>query len=58
MHQYDEINRKLMRLTLSRDLPKWKRSLETLFNAADSAMAVGLWIGRLDRASPRFGPTH
>lgn len=28
IHQYDEINRELTWLTLSRDLPEWKRSLE------------------------------
>lgn len=39
IHQYDEINRELTWLTLSRDLPEWKRSLETLFTTADAAMA-------------------
>ena len=39
IHQYDEINREFTWLTLSRDLPEWKRSLETLFDAADVAMA-------------------
>lgn len=36
IHQYDEINRELTWLTLSRDLPAWKRSLETLFDAAQA----------------------
>lgn len=38
IHQYDEINRELTWLTLSRDLPEWKRSLETLFDAADAGI--------------------
>lgn len=38
IHQYDQINRELTWLTLSRDLPEWKGSLETLFNAADAAI--------------------
>jgi uncharacterized protein with HEPN domain len=37
IHQYDEIDRDLTWLTLSRDLPEWRSSLNTLF--AD-AMAV------------------
>jgi uncharacterized protein with HEPN domain len=37
IHQYDEINRELTWLTLSRDLPEWKRSLVSLF---DEAVAV------------------
>jgi uncharacterized protein with HEPN domain len=39
IHQYDEINRELTWLTLSRDLPEWKRSLETLFDAAEAAIS-------------------
>lgn len=39
IHQYDEINRELTWLTLSRDLPEWKRSLETLFDAADATIS-------------------
>jgi uncharacterized protein with HEPN domain len=38
IHQYDEINREL-RLTLERDLPAWKRSLEALFDAADATIS-------------------
>ena len=34
IHQYDEINRELTWLTLSRDLPTWRSSLEPLFTAA------------------------
>lgn len=41
IHHYDEINRELTWLTLSRDLPQWKRSLETLFDAADAAIGEG-----------------
>ncbi len=39
IHLYDEINRELTWLTLSRDLPDWKRSLETLFDAADATIS-------------------
>lgn len=39
IHQYDEINRELTWLTLSRDLPEWKRSLETLFDAAEATIS-------------------
>ena len=39
IHQYDEINRELTWLTLSRDLPEWKRSLEPLFEAAHAAIS-------------------
>ncbi|MGB7979671.1 MAG: HepT-like ribonuclease domain-containing protein [Candidatus Nanopelagicales bacterium] len=38
IHQYDEINRELTRLTLSRDLPLWKASLFGLFEAAEAAV--------------------
>jgi uncharacterized protein with HEPN domain len=34
IHQYEEINRELTRLTLSRDLPAWRSSLEPLFARA------------------------
>ena len=37
--QYDEMNRELTWLTLSRDLPEWKRSLKTLFDEAEAAVA-------------------
>ncbi|MGC1209217.1 MAG: HepT-like ribonuclease domain-containing protein [Ornithinimicrobium sp.] len=39
IHQYDQINRELTWLTLSRDLPSWKASLLGHFKA--SAAAVG-----------------
>jgi uncharacterized protein with HEPN domain len=39
IHQYDEINRELTWLTLSRDLPAWKVSLEGLFS--DAAAELG-----------------
>jgi uncharacterized protein with HEPN domain len=39
IHQYDEINRELTWLTLSRDLPDWTRWLETLFDAADATIS-------------------
>jgi uncharacterized protein with HEPN domain len=39
IHQYDEINRELTWLTLSRDLPEWKESLRSLFEAAESVLA-------------------
>lgn len=39
IHQHDEINRELTWLTLSRDLPTWKRSLESLFDAAEAAIS-------------------
>lgn len=40
IHQYDEINRELTWLTLSRDLPEWKRSLKTLFDEAEVVVAA------------------
>lgn len=42
IHQYDQINRELTWMTLSRDLPDWKRSLEALFvDAAATLRAEG-----------------
>ena len=41
IHQYDEINRELTWLTLSRDLPEWKRSLEGYFAVAEVALGDG-----------------
>lgn len=38
IHQYDEINRELTWLTLSRDLPTWRVSLEGLFDDAEVAL--------------------
>jgi uncharacterized protein with HEPN domain len=38
IHRYDEINRELTWLTLSRDLPEWKHSLDGLFAEADAAV--------------------
>lgn len=38
IHQYDEINRELTWLTLSRDLPTWKMSLQGLFDDAEAAL--------------------
>lgn len=38
IHQYDEINRELTWLTLSRDLVAWKQSLQTLFRAASATI--------------------
>lgn len=38
IHQYDEINRELTWLTLSRDLPSWKASLLGHFEAAEAAI--------------------
>lgn len=39
IHQYDVINRELTWLTLSRDLPAWKQSLQPLFEAARATLA-------------------
>lgn len=39
IHQYDEINHELTWLTLSRDLPEWKRSLVTLFDEAAAVIS-------------------
>jgi hypothetical protein len=36
--QYDEINRAITWQTLSADLPEWKASLTSLFQAADAAI--------------------
>lgn len=41
IHQYDEINRELTWLTLSRDLPEWKRSLAGYFAVAEVALGDG-----------------
>lgn len=38
IHQYDEINRELTWLTLSRDLPAWKRSLAVPVGAAEATI--------------------
>ena len=38
IHRYDEINRELTWLTLSRDLPAWKSSLTLLFAEATKAL--------------------
>lgn len=38
IHQYDAINRDLTWLTISRDLPAWKTSLQSLFKAANAAL--------------------
>jgi uncharacterized protein with HEPN domain len=38
IHQYDEINRRLTWLTLSRDLPEWRSSLDPLFSEATVAL--------------------
>lgn len=38
IHQYDEINRELTWLTLSRDLPEWKQSLATLVDEAEAVV--------------------
>lgn len=38
IHQYDEINRNLTWLTLSRDLVEWQDSLRELFEVAETAM--------------------
>lgn len=40
IHQYDEINRELTWLTLSRDLPGWRASLEPLFAAAERSIGA------------------
>ncbi len=41
IHQYDEINRELTWLTLSRDLPAWKVSLQDLFAEAEMTLGEG-----------------
>ncbi len=38
IHQYDEINRELTWLTLSRDLPAWRSSLAPLFGEASTTI--------------------
>ena len=41
IHQYDEINRELTWLTLSRDLPAWRSSLVPLFVEASTTIQHG-----------------
>lgn len=41
IHQYDEINREFTWLTLSRDLPEWKCSLDGYFADAEVALRDG-----------------
>ena len=41
IHQYDEIDRRLTWLTLSRDLSAWRSSLESLFAEAQLAIDEG-----------------
>ncbi|MEO7069472.1 MAG: hypothetical protein ABI131_03160 [Nostocoides sp.] len=38
IHQCDEIDRELTWLTLSRDLPAWRSSLESLFAQATASI--------------------
>jgi uncharacterized protein with HEPN domain len=38
IHQYDDINRELTWLTISRDLPAWRLSLHSLFETADAVL--------------------
>lgn len=40
IHQYDEINRQMTWLTLAKDLPAWKASLQALFTAAAKSIAA------------------
>jgi hypothetical protein len=56
IHQYDEIHREPTWLTLVRDLPEWKRSLETLFDASDAAWPKKRTAtdGFAELLSPRF----
>jgi len=42
IHQYDEINRQLTWLTLSRDLPAWRRSLQQLYEVAAKSIEAEL----------------
>ena len=42
IHQYDEINREMTWLTLSRDLKAWQESLESLFDLAVKDIEVDL----------------
>jgi len=42
IHQYDEINREMTWLTLSRDLKAWQESLEPLFDLAVKNIEVDL----------------
>ena len=41
IHQYDQIDRQLTWLTLSRDLSAWGESLQALFDAAQTEMHEG-----------------
>lgn len=41
IHQYDEINRELTWLTLSRDLLEWRSALEALFTEARGVLQSG-----------------
>lgn len=40
IHKYDELNRSQTWLTLSGDLPAWRRSLESQFADADEVLAA------------------
>jgi uncharacterized protein with HEPN domain len=40
IHQYDEVNRETTWLTLSRDLPEWRSSLQSLFSEALAAITA------------------
>jgi uncharacterized protein with HEPN domain len=39
IHQYDQIDRRLTWVTLTRDLPGWRAALEPLFDRARQALA-------------------
>jgi len=41
IHQYDEINRELTWLTLSKEMPAWKASLSALIEFAEAAIETG-----------------
>lgn len=41
IHQYDQIDRRLTWITLSRDLAGWRAALEALFTQAQHAVASG-----------------
>jgi uncharacterized protein with HEPN domain len=40
IHQYDEINRETTWLTLARDLPAWRTSLQPLFDQARATITI------------------